>query len=99
LLVTAYFILTLLERQGGTRGQACVVFKIDRDVLDRLGSWCSERGSPMSARKAKATDFEEPTHIETDWLDRAVKQIIFRLGEYASGHTLEQLTLENVIQF
>lgn len=53
----------------------------------------------MSARKAKATDFEELPHIETDWLDRAVKRIIFRLGEYASGHTLEQLTLENVIQF
>lgn len=99
LLATAYFILTLFERQAGTRAQACVLFKIDRAVLDRFGTWCSERGGPMSARKAKETDFEELTHIETDWLDRAVKRLIFRLGEYASGHTLEQLTLENIERF
>lgn len=43
LLATAYFVLTLLERQAGTRAQACVLFKIDRAVLDRFGSWCSER--------------------------------------------------------
>lgn len=99
LLATTYFILTLLERQGGTRAEACALFKIDREVLDRLGSWCSERGSPLSARKAKATDFEELTHIESDWLDRAVKRMIFRLGEHASGHPLEQLTLESVVRF
>lgn len=99
LLATAYFILTLLERQGGTRAEACVLFNIDREVLNRLGSWCSERGGPMSARKAKATDFEELTHIETDWLDRAVKRMIFRLGEHASGYPLEQLTLQNVVRF
>lgn len=99
MLATTYFILTLLERQGGTRAEACALFKIDREVLDRLGSWCSERGSPLSARKAKATDFEELTHIESDWLDRAVKRMIFRLGEHASGHPLEQLTLESVVRF
>ncbi|WP_374438330.1 hypothetical protein [Pseudomonas panipatensis] len=98
LLATAYFILTLLERQAGSRAQACILFKIDRDVLDRLGSWCSERGGPLSARKAKSTDFEELTHIETDWLDRAVKRLILRLGEYASGQSLEQLTLESMVQ-
>ena len=94
-----YFILTLLERQAGSRNQACALFKINRAVLDKVGGLCSERGSAITARKAKSTDFDELTHIETDWLERAVKRLIFRLGEHASGQPLEQLTLENVEWF
>lgn len=95
----AYFILTLLERQAGTRAEACALFKVDRAVLNHIGDLCSERGSALTARKAKATDFEELSHIEADWLERAVKRLIFRLGEHASGHPLEQITLESVEHF
>lgn len=95
----AYFILTLLERQAGNRTEACILFKIDRAVLNRVGDLCTERGSPLTARKARSTDFDELTHIEIDWLERSVKRLIFRLGEHASGQPLEQLMLENVELF
>lgn len=99
LLAMAYFILTLLERQAGNRTNASAIFKVDRAVLDRLGSWCSERGSALTARKAKSTDFDDLSHIEKEWLERAAKRLIFRLGEQVSGQPLDQITMENVERF
>lgn len=95
----AYFILTLLEGQAGNRAQACVQFMIDRAVLNRVGELSSEGGSALTARKAKSTDFDELSHLDQEWLERAVKRLIFRLGEQASGHPLEPITLNNVEQF
>ena len=95
----AYFILTLLERQAGNRAEACVQFMIDRAVLNRIGELSSEKGSALTARKAKSTDFDELSHLDQEWLERAVKRLIFRLGEQASGHPLEPITLSNVERF
>lgn len=95
----AYFILTLLERQAGSRNQACALFKINRAVLDMVGGLCSERGCAMTARKAKSTDFEELTPIESEWLERAVKRLIFRLGEHTPEFSLELITMESIGQF
>lgn len=95
----AYFILTLLERQAGNRAEACVQFMIDRAVLNRIGDLSSEKGSALTARKAKSTDFDELSHLDLEWLERAVKRLIFRLGEQVSGHPLEPITLDNVERF
>lgn len=95
----AYFILTLLERQAGNRAEACVQFMIDRAVLNRVGDLSSEKGSALTARKAKSTDFDELSHLDQEWLEGAVKRLIFRLGEQASGHPLEPITLDNVERF
>lgn len=99
LLAMAYFILTLLERQAGSRANACILFNVERKVLDRFGSWCSERGSVLTARKAKSTNFDDLSHIEKEWLERAAKRLIFRLGEQVSGQPLDQITMDNVEQF
>ena len=53
----------------------------------------------MTARKAKSTDFEELTPIESEWLERAVKRLIFRLGEHAPEFSLELITMESIGQF
>lgn len=95
----AYFILTLLQELAGNRAKACVQFMIDRAVLDQVGELSSEKGSALTARKAKSTDFDELSHLDQEWLERAVKRLIFRLGEQASGHPLEPITLDNVEQF
>lgn len=96
----AYFIITLMESiAGGTRAKACELFNIDMAVRKRMGDLCSERGSALTARKAQSTNFDELSHIEQEWLERAVKRLIFRLGEHASGQPMEPITLENVERF
>lgn len=99
LLSMAYFILTLLERQAGGRTNACVLFNVEREVLDRLGQWSSERGSALTARKAKSTDFDDLSQIEREWLEQAAKRLIFRLGEQISDQRLNQITMDNIEQF
>ena len=96
----AYFVLTLMETiAGGGRAKACELFKIDMEVRKKIGYLCSERGSALTARKVKSTDFDDLSHIEQEWLERAVKRLIFRLGELAAGQTLELITLKNVERF
>lgn len=93
----AFFVITLMERiAGGGRAKACELFKIDMEVRKKMGDLCSERGSALTARKAQSVDFDELSPIEQEWLERAVKRLIFRLGELAAGQTLELITLENV---
>lgn len=93
----AYFVITLMESiAGGGRAKACELFKIDMEVRKKMGDLCSERGSALTARKVQSADFDELSPIEQEWLERAVKRLIFRLGELAAGQTLELITLENV---
>lgn len=95
----AYFIITLMESLAGSRRLACELFKIDMAVRKRMGDLCSERGSALTARKVESTDFDDLSHVETDWLERAAKRLVFRLGEHASGQPMEQITLGNVERF
>lgn len=84
---------------GGSRVKACDLFRIDMAVHNKTGDLCSVRGSAQTARKAKSTDFYDLSHIENEWLERTVQRLIFRLGEHASGDSLEQITLESVKRF
>lgn len=95
----AYFVITLLERMAGSRAKACELFRIDMAVRDKMGNLSSARGSALTARKAQSAGFDELSPIEQDWLERAVKRLIFRLGEQAAGQPLELITLENVERF
>lgn len=95
----AYFVITLVERiAGGGKANFCDLFRIDMAVRKKMGDLCSERGSALTARKVKSTDFNDLSHIEQEWLERAVKRLIFRLGELAAGQPMELITLENVEQ-
>ena len=93
-----YFIITLMERIAGGRAKACDLFKIDMAVRNKMGDLCSERGSALTARKARSAGFDELSPIEKNWLEQAVKRLILRLGEQASGQSLDQITMENVEQ-
>ena len=94
----AYFVITLVERIAGSRAKACELFKIDMAVRTKMGDLCSERGSALTARKAQSAGFDELSPIEKNWLEQAVKRLILRLGEQASGQSLDQITMENVEQ-
>ena len=73
----AYFVLSLLERRGGSRRRAAIRFRIARSVLDRVGELSSVAGTPTTARKA---DHREMTPEEAAWLRKAVECVILRLG-------------------
>lgn len=92
----SYFIITLMERIAGSRAKACELFKVDMVVRNKMGDLCSERGSALTARKAQSAGFDDLSPIEQDWLERAVRHLILRLGEQASGQAFDQITMENV---
>ncbi|AZS13980.1 hypothetical protein [Paenibacillus lutimineralis] len=82
LLSMAYFCLSYIEGLAGTRGKASSKYKINLDVLNRLGSLSSEKGDVLSARKGKTNSFLPITDDEKHWIENAVKVIIRRIGEY-----------------
>jgi hypothetical protein len=89
-----YFVLTLVETAAGSRKNAAGVFQIHSRVLDKLGELVSTRGGPATARKAPSGGlFQELTGAEQAWLEQAVRKLVKRLGEHASGATLSRLTL------
>jgi hypothetical protein len=89
----AYFVLTLLERQAGLRPLAAKVFSIQGTILDKIGELSSERGDAESARKASRLGVFRPLASgEAAWLEAAVRQLILRLGEHASGWPLTPIT-------
>lgn len=95
----AYFVLTLFQKPIGTRADACRHFMVDRDVLNRIGELCSNRGDIMTARKVDSLTFQELSDIEKKWLETAVKRLIHRMGEQASGYPVELITMGSIGQF
>ncbi|MCA1291914.1 hypothetical protein LBW89_02660 [Paenibacillus sp. alder61] len=82
LLSMAYFCLSYLEGLAGSRSEASIKYKIDIEVLKRLGELSSERGDKLSARKGKSNSFLPITDDEKVWIENIVKKIIRRVGEY-----------------
>lgn len=93
----AYFILTMLESSAGGRGRAAQVFRIARPVLDTIGRLSSTRGDASTARKIKpGRSLKELSGSEKQWLEQAVRRVIHRLGEHASGADLPLITLADL---
>jgi hypothetical protein len=94
---TGYFVLTLIEVAAGTRRAAANVFQIDLDVLSKLGELTSTKGDPKTARKVpRGGPYQPLTGAEPAWLEQAVRVIIKRLGEHASGAALTTITLDDL---
>jgi hypothetical protein len=85
----AYFVLTILENHAGSRKSAATQFQIEYDVLRKVGDLSSTRGDATTARKAKHAPM---TGSERHWLEAATRKLIIRMGEYAAGNVVEQLT-------
>jgi hypothetical protein len=93
----AYFILTLLESAAGGRPAAASTFRVDRRVLAELGRLSSTKGDGQSARKLRTGQpLDELTGAESNWLQQAVRLLIRRLGEHASGAPLSDITLNDL---
>ena len=86
----AYFILDLIITKVGSRKQAADTFQISRNVLGKIGELSSIKGDANTARKA---DYVDMTGGENSWLEAAVRKVILRLGEHASGEPLDKITL------
>lgn len=93
----AYFVLTVAEQSASSRRSAAQIYQIELDVLNKIGELSSTRGSGMTARKAdNQRQYRELTQQEKAWLELAVRALIRRLGEYASGaKTLVRITLSD----
>jgi len=81
--------LTELERSTGeqrvkkARRKAAEKYSIEYDVLNKLGNLCA-KGSEKEARKAPMDNKYKPlTTIEKQWIEKVVKSLILRVGEYA----------------
>jgi hypothetical protein len=100
-----YFCLSLMQwstgADKGARGEASRVYKIDREVLDKLGELTSERGTPLDARKLESRSTLVPlSDSEKQWIRATVKVLIRRKGEYdfepSSASALEEVTMDDL---
>lgn len=93
---TAYYVLSLTDSLFKSRVNASRSLNISKNILGRVGEFCSRRGTPQTARKAPEKDYQELTSLEKQWLEEATKLIILRLGEHASGKELSQITMDDL---
>lgn len=98
----AYFCLSVIERSAGGRKEAVRRYRIAKTVLDRLGFYCSEKGSKKEARKAPKTHnrlaFIPLSDEQREWLLATVKLVIRRAGEVAAcpNGTLDEITMQDL---
>lgn len=86
LLSMAYFCLTALESDAGSRVDAATKYKIHANVLRKLGELTSTRGDSATARKASGALNTIPlSGQESAWIEAAVLWLIRRAGEVATG--------------
>lgn len=76
----AYFCLTVIENDAGTRRKAAMRYDIDDRVLSKLGQLTSTKGDHSTSRKM--TGGTSLTNEENRWIEAAVKVLILRMGEY-----------------
>lgn len=93
----AYFVLTVLESAADGRLGAARAYQIDPDVLRAIGRLSSTKGDENTARKAEAHNrYEDLSDREKQWLEEAVRRLILRLGEHASGAPLSLIALKDL---
>ena len=70
---------------------------IDEVVLRKVGELSSVRGDANNARKAPDSGSYTPlSGAEGAWLEQAVRRIIKRLGESATGTAMPQITMADL---
>lgn len=95
----AFFVLTVMQKLAGGRREAGKVFGIDGEVLSEVGRLSSTKGDALTVRKAGGNlDFVALSDSEKRWLERAIRRLIFRLGEHAGGAPLLRITCDSLAQ-
>jgi hypothetical protein len=99
----AYFCLTVIESlaQKGSRKKAADEYRIDIEILSKLGNFTTNKGTQFDARKYN-NDFAPLSQAEENWMHEAVKILIRRKAEYdyepATANSLEQITMADLPQ-
>jgi len=97
LLAMAYFCLTLLEAQAGSRKKTEKAYRIHYAVLSKLGELTTNKGDKETARKTKdAKTFVPLTKIEIRWIEAALKAIIRRVGEIDTTPSASIITMDDL---
>jgi len=98
LLSMAYLILTIVQ-SNLTRREASNKYKIQKEILDKLGDISSTRGDEREARKAPKDGIFKPlTSNEREWIISACKLLMKRLGEYeqCGADNLSELNMDDL---
>ena len=91
------FVLSVLTAIAGSRKKAAEVFHIDLSVLSKIGDLSTNKGNRETVRKVQQdTSYQELSGSEKQWLEQAVRRIIYRMGEKASGTALTKITLNDL---
>jgi hypothetical protein len=96
LLSMAYFCLTVIEANAGSRASAARTYGIDKALLGKMGELTSRRGDRLSARKATAGRVQPLIGPESAWLEAAVKTLIWRLGDTRKATALPLITMSDL---
>jgi hypothetical protein len=106
LLPMAYSCLTRLEHRarayaakGNIRMRAASMYRVDYEVLDKLGQLATTLGDEAEARKlGPQIRLRAPTAQEVKWMEAALRLLIRRLGQYAADpqRAWPQLTMANL---
>lgn len=87
LTTVAYWCLTVLEdgfSPRKKRREAAKCYRIDHEILNKIGQLSERRGTVSDARKYPVGgSFDPLSSQERSWLEAAIKKLIFRVGQYA----------------
>lgn len=94
----AYFCLTVLESGVGKKSRrrsASKRYRIDNDVLNKLGELTETRGGCLTARKMSASSAPySPKEIR--WIEEAVKAMIRQVAGIESGGNVRDVGMSNL---
>ena len=99
LATMGYACLSAIQTEAGGRNKASNQYKIDREVLDKLGELTSDVGDELTARKFDAKSSKRAhTPGEQNWIVELVKVLIARVAEYEhdQGAPLKQIAMANL---
>jgi hypothetical protein len=91
----AYFCYTLLTYRHRNVDDASKSLGVDKAVLKKLSELGTNRGDLTTARKMTLA-LRPFTSGEAAWLDGAIRALIRRVGEIASGSSPLQLTMDQL---
>jgi len=92
LLAMAYFCLTALEQDAGSRKSAADRFNVSSTVLDKLGR-LTAKGDETEARKITESSPDPLSQSDRDWIDAAIRILIRRAGELGDTNALPKIEM------
>jgi hypothetical protein len=101
LLSMAYFCLTRFRSGAGHNKEAASRYRVSKNVLIKLGRLASTSGDETTPRKWDSGPPPQPlSDREKEWVENAVRLLIYRAGQYASDSDREwpMITMKDLPQ-